>query len=262
MARSLETAYAPFRASMLAGAFRPPDDGGWSAELVAAHVAVNNDHIADAALSVIRGEDVAYDNAASVDEAELSRFVERAGDMPGLAREIERSATRLGDAYRALGDRAGTPISVRIQDSDEIVHDGPIPIGAFIEVNEGRHLALHHEQLKALQRSWTSEEPTEFDSYQLVLLVRPAHEPDLEPSELASLQQKHLGHFAKMRQAGFLTVAGPIRGDENIAGICIYRASSVDEARILAEDDPAVRAGRFEIQAMDWFTTKGALVTP
>jgi uncharacterized protein YciI len=229
--------------------------------LVAAHVAVNNDHIADAALGVVRREEVAYDNAGSVDEAELSRFVERAGDIAGLAREIERSAARLGDAYRALGDRAGTPIFVRIQDGDEIVHDGPIPIGAFIEVNEGRHLDMHHEQLKALQRSWISEEPTEFDSYQLVLLVRPAHQPDLEESALASLQQEHLGHFAKMRQAGFLAVAGPIRGDEHIAGMCIYKASSVEEARVLAEDDPAVRAGRFEIRAMDWFTTKGALVT-
>jgi hypothetical protein len=33
----------------------------------------------------------------------------------------------------------------------------------------------------------------------------------------------------------------------------------VEEARALAEDDPAVRAGRFEIQAMQWFTAKDAL---
>jgi hypothetical protein len=44
----LEAAYAPFIATLLAGGFRDPADG-WPAELIAAHVAANNDLIAHAA---------------------------------------------------------------------------------------------------------------------------------------------------------------------------------------------------------------------
>jgi uncharacterized protein YciI len=73
------------------------------------------------------------------------------------------------------------------------------------------------------------------------------------------LQRQHLGYFAKMRTAGFMMVAGPILGDDAIAGISIYTAASVEEARELAEADPAVRAGRFRIEVMSWLTAKGAL---
>jgi uncharacterized protein YciI len=62
-----------------------------------------------------------------------------------------------------------------------------------------------------------------------------------------------------MRSAGYLLVAGPIDGDPLIAGVGIYAARSVEAARALAEDDPAVRAGRYEIRALQWFTPKDAL---
>jgi hypothetical protein len=74
VAESLELAHVPFTTSLLAGRFSAPEAGEWSAELVAAHVVCNNDLIAEAAEGVLRGEEVAYDNAASIDEAELARL--------------------------------------------------------------------------------------------------------------------------------------------------------------------------------------------
>jgi uncharacterized protein YciI len=259
MTGSLEIAYAPFRASLLTGDFQAPDRGEWPAEFVAAHVAINNDQIADAAENVVRGQEVVYDNAPSVDENELSRFVEQVDGLVGLAEEIKRSAARLDQAYGALGDLAGTSIQVHIRNGREIAYDGPMLIGAFIEGNATRHLDLHHEQLKTLHGPWLAEPPDGFDTCQLVLLTRAAHPPDMDRAESEFLQRQHLGHFAKMRAAGYLSVAGPIDGDEEIAGICVYRARSVEEARVLAQDDPAVRAGRLEVRAMSWFTARGAL---
>jgi uncharacterized protein len=259
MTRNLEAMYAPFRASLLAGGFGPPENGGWSAELVAAHIVINNDAIADAAEAVGRGEEVALDNALSVDEAHLSRFVGTVGGLGGLADEIQRSATRLDHAYRALGHHADTTIQVRIRDGEEIAYDGPMPIGGFMEGNATRHLDLHHEQLKDLHGPWEQAPPDEFDAYQVVVLRRVADRPHLDDAASESLQRQHLGHFAKMRAAGYMTVAGPVEGDDDIAGICIYRAGSVEEARLLAEDDPSVRAGRLEVGAMSWFTAKGAV---
>jgi uncharacterized protein YciI len=260
MTGSVDMAYLPFLATMRSGRFGPPDPGGWSAELVAAHVAMNNDLIAEMTERIIDGEAVDYDNAVAVDESELDRYAGRCRTMAGLVGEVERTARRLAEAHRSLGDRADTVVRVRIRDGED-VHDGTFPIGAFIEGNAGRHLEAHHQQLRDLQGPWLADPPADFDTFQLVRLIRVVPPPVLDEAAAASLQRQHLGYFAKMRAAGYMMAAGPADGDEPVAGICIYRANSVDEARILAEDDPAVRAGRFTVEAMGWFTPKGALRT-
>jgi uncharacterized protein YciI len=259
MPESLDAVYAPFVASLRAGGLGPPPEGEWPAELVAAHIARNNDLIAEAAEQIAAGHEVRYDNAAGVDDAELAEYAASVGGLPGLAREVERSAARLEKARDSLGDRAGTPVHVIIRDHGEIVRDGPLTIGAFIEGNASFHLDLHHDQLKSLELEPEGGPPAEFDEYQLVLLERSATAPDLDEEAAATLQRQHLGHFAKMRRAGLMAVAGPIQDDAAIAGICLYRAGTVERARRLAEDDPAVRAGRFDVRVMTWFTARGAI---
>jgi uncharacterized protein len=262
MSPSFDAVYAPFVASLLAGGFGPPADGEWPAELVAAHIARNNDLIADVAEQIAAGQQVSYDNRDGVDDAELARYARDAGGLAGLAREVERSAGRLAKARDELGDRASTPVPVIIRDHGQIVRDGPMTIGAFIEGNVSFHLDLHLDQLKALELNPESGPPDDFDQYQLVLLERSPEAPELDDEAGERLQRQHLGHFAKMRRAGLMTVAGPVSGDDIIAGICVYRADTPDRARELAQDDPAVRAGRFNVRVMDWFTAKDAIRWP
>ncbi|MGN6473745.1 MAG: YciI family protein, partial [Mycobacteriales bacterium] len=78
------------------------------------------------------------------------------------------------------------------------------------------------------------------------------------------LQAQHLGHFATMKEAGLMRVAGPLsdQPDESMRGICVYQVGSIDEARRLAESDPAVQAGLFTIDVMTWRTAKGAMTFP
>jgi uncharacterized protein YciI len=256
---SLEAAYAPFVASLRAGGFRQPDDGGWRAELIAAHVARNNDLIAQTAEQVAAGAEVSYDNASTTDESELASYAESAGGLAGLAAEVERSAARLAAAGQALGGRAGQLVPVRITDNGQVVQDGPVPIGAFVQGNASGHLELHLRQLKELEPVRDpAQPPSEFDTYQLILLQVAPGRPDLDEEASAAIRRQHLGHFAKMAAAGYLKVAGPIDEDDEIAGICIYQAGSAERARKLAEDDPAVRAGRFVVRAMTWYTQRGA----
>ena len=63
---------------------------------------------------------------------------------------------------------------------------------------------------------------------------------------------------------GYAVVAGPFgdQDDERLRGLVLYRVGSVDEARRLAEADPAVQAGRLEVEVMTWYTEKGALAFP
>jgi uncharacterized protein YciI len=108
----------------------------------------------------------------------------------------------------------------------------------------------------------TAEPPEEFDVYELVILRRPVDVPPVDDATAELFQRQHLGHFAAMKEAGYLKVAGPLEDqpDESWRGVCLYQVGSLAEARRLAESDPAVRAGRFSIDVMNWYTRKGAVL--
>ena len=187
--------------------------------------------------------------------------METAGGLQGVAVAVERSAARLSAARDSLGERAETMVPAVIRDAGELVVDQQVPIGAFCEGNAGFHLAAHREQLRALEVPPATEPPEEFDRYEVVLLVRTPDAPEMSEAETAELMRQHLGHFAKMEAAGWLRAAGPLRGDDvpAIAGICFYETGSVEIARRLAEDDPAVRGGHFVVQVLTWYTPEGAV---
>jgi uncharacterized protein YciI len=105
-----------------------------------------------------------------------------------------------------------------------------------------------------------ADPPAEFDEYTLVLLYRGFNPPDLDEEESDRLQRQHLGHLQAMQSRGALLASGPFsdQPDESIRGLCLYRVG-LDEARQLAENDPAVRRGRLRIVAFKWYTRKGAL---
>jgi uncharacterized protein YciI len=67
-----------------------------------------------------------------------------------------------------------------------------------------------------------------------------------------------------MAREGHMVAAGPFgdQEDERLRGLALYRVGSIEEARRLAEADPAVEAGRLEVEVMTWYTQKGALAFP
>ncbi len=109
-----------------------------------------------------------------------------------------------------------------------------------------------------------ADEPTEFDEFEVVLLVSGEHPPQLDDGESALLHRRHLGHLRAMRDAGYLKVAGPLdeQRDDRWRGLCFYQVGSIDEATRLASLDPAVVAGRFSVDVMKWYTPKGEMIFP
>ncbi len=104
----------------------------------------------------------------------------------------------------------------------------------------------------------------EFESYQLILLRRRPDAPKLSDADSEALQKKHLQHLTKMAEAGKMVAAGPFekQDDESLRGLCLYHVATLEEARKLAEQDPAVVAGRLRVEAMTWWTQKGSLMFP
>jgi uncharacterized protein len=79
---------------------------------------------------------------------------------------------------------------------------------------------------------------------------------------LARIQREHVEFYASMRQAGHVVTNGPVldQPDEALRGIAIFAAGSVDRARELANTDPAVQAGRLEVEAMTWWCPPDTMI--
>jgi uncharacterized protein YciI len=106
--------------------------------------------------------------------------------------------------------------------------------------------------------------PPNLEAYQLVILQRPEHPREYPEEKLEEIQKAHLAHLRELAKAGKLLVAGPLddQPDPRMRGIEIFRVGSLEEAKRLAADDPAVKAGRLEPVVMTWYTEKGALAFP
>jgi uncharacterized protein YciI len=103
----------------------------------------------------------------------------------------------------------------------------------------------------------------ELESITLVLLRKGDNPPKMEPAAAAKMQAEHLGHLGAMAATGKMVVAGPLgdQPDPTWRGICLYKAS-LEEARKMAEADPAVKAGAMKVEVMSWYTMKGAMEFP
>jgi uncharacterized protein len=107
-----------------------------------------------------------------------------------------------------------------------------------------------------------ADAPSAMERYTLVLLKRPAN-GGAKVADPQALQRQHIGHLVAMARAGKLVVAGPFddQTDPRMRGMCLYR-TSVEEARRLAGEDPAVKAGWLEVDAFSWWVEKGAMTFP
>jgi uncharacterized protein len=98
--------------------------------------------------------------------------------------------------------------------------------------------------------------------FQLILLRRPEAAPDYDDETTDRIQREHLAFYDSMRAAGHVVTNGPVldQPDEALRGMGIWATESVERARELANTDPAVRAGRLEVEAMTWLCRPGTMV--
>ena len=104
----------------------------------------------------------------------------------------------------------------------------------------------------------------DLEAFELVLLRRPASAPDYPEAELDRIQREHLAHHARLRDSGQIVTNGPVvdQPDESLRGLTFYRTGSIERSRQLAEADPAVVAGRLEVEIMTWYCPPGTMSLP
>jgi uncharacterized protein YciI len=104
----------------------------------------------------------------------------------------------------------------------------------------------------------------DLEAFELVVLRRPVDAPAYDDDTLDRIQVEHLAHHDRLRAAGLVATNGPVldQADETLRGLTFYRTGSLDEARRLAEEDPAVRAGRLVVEVMTWWCPAGTMRLP
>ena len=97
-------------------------------------------------------------------------------------------------------------------------------------------------------------------TYVMGLLRKGPNSGQGSKEESALIQEGHMANIRKMAAAGKLIVAGPIGDNGDLRGIFIFKAKSPDEVRAMAEEDPAIKAGRLVLELHPWFAAAGLRV--
>jgi len=82
---------------------------------------------------------------------------------------------------------------------------------------------------------------------------------DMDEDEAIKIQRAHLDNIRRMAESGDLVLAGPFMDDGEIRGIYLFNVSTIEEARSLTETDPAIEAGRLQMELHPWYGSAALL---
>ncbi len=108
-----------------------------------------------------------------------------------------------------------------------------------------------------------AEEPPKFEmtTYQVAFLRKGPNWTPAETPETKAIQEGHMANIRKMGATGKLLIAGPFEDGGDLRGMFIFRVETLEEAKAMAEQDPAVKAGRLVLEWHPWFAAKNVTVT-
>ena len=91
-------------------------------------------------------------------------------------------------------------------------------------------------------------------AYVFVMLRTGPADAEITDKELRS--EMFRGHFAnmgKLAKEGKLVLAGPLSDGTNERGLFILNVASIEEARLLMQDDPTIAAGIFTVDYLNYY---------
>lgn len=155
-----------------------------------------------------------------------------------------------GDDARIAGVfvlNAATPDEARaMEEADPLVKEG----GFSVEV-------LKWWAAKGIMKP--PAQPLKQTTYYFTFLRRGPKWTAEKTPETDKLQAAHMANINALAKTGKLVIAGPFENAGDYAGVFVFKVSSLDEARALAESDPAIKAGRLVADVHPWLVFQGSL---
>lgn len=93
--------------------------------------------------------------------------------------------------------------------------------------------------------------------YFLVLLKKGPNRTQSKEEE-TEIQKKHMAHISWLAEQNYISIAGPSENHETISGFLLFNTETMKQADSLAKLDPAVKAGRLEVETLPWWAAKGS----
>jgi uncharacterized protein YciI len=92
--------------------------------------------------------------------------------------------------------------------------------------------------------------------YFLALLDKGPKAANAATPESQQIQLDHMWNVRKMLDAKTFASAGPFGGNGDLRGIFVIAAKSKEEAKAIADADPAVKAGQLSVELHPWWVAK------
>jgi uncharacterized protein YciI len=99
-------------------------------------------------------------------------------------------------------------------------------------------------------------------NYVMVIIKTGPNDATIKGKKRDEIFGGHMANIARLADEGKLAVAGPFgKNDQQFRGLFILNVSDVEEAKKLAETDPAVRAGIFVVDLIPWYGSASLMAT-
>lgn len=159
-------------------------------------------------------------------------------------------AGSFGDDTRIAGLfvlNASSPEEARaLEEADPLVKDG----GFSVEI-------LKWWAAKGIMKP--PAQPMKQATYYFTFLRRGPKWTAEKTSDTEKLQAAHMANINAMAKTGKLVIAGPFENGGDYAGVFVFKVGSIEEAKVLAESDPAIKAGRLVADVHPWLVAQGSL---
>jgi len=87
----------------------------------------------------------------------------------------------------------------------------------------------------------------------VIAFLKKGPNTDQSEEEAKALQKAHMDNIGKLADKGKLVLAGPFLDNGDLRGIYIFDVETIEEAEALTATDPAIKAGRLEMELHPWY---------
>ena len=87
----------------------------------------------------------------------------------------------------------------------------------------------------------------------VMALLKAGPNRDQDSAEVMELQRAHLDNISRLAEEGTLVLAGPLMDQGDLMGIYVFAVGSLEQADSLTSDDPAIQAGRLNMELIPWY---------
>ncbi|MET9466121.1 hypothetical protein ABZY44_15250 [Streptomyces sp. NPDC006544] len=151
---ALRNAYGRFLDAAAVPGLGDPEDGGWNADQILAHVLSVDAATAATALGVVAGARPAFDNRISLDPWNLERIIAAHSGRADLIDHVRSQAAVLCDIADRLDEQAASVlVPALLLSNDTLALDRPLPLAGLIDGLAESHVPGHTQQLLALRRT-------------------------------------------------------------------------------------------------------------